>query len=232
MNDRDDIPLSEEAMALARKGEELIKAEMAQVQAPQSLRERIEAERSRSSRPSRPSFWRRYRLALVPVAAVAAVLAVVVLSHQGGGEASEPTYADVEAAAALPSSAPAPASIGGNPPVLEAAVGPIDFPDWQKKFGWRAVGSREDQVSGRPVTTVFYRNQEGAELGYAIVHGDQLDAAPPGHAIRREGNTYHVSRQGSGTVVRWNQQGHTCVMVASAKVPAAKLVELAASRNV
>ncbi|HEX2393012.1 MAG TPA: hypothetical protein VHI77_08840 [Solirubrobacterales bacterium] len=231
MIDRDDIPLSEEEMALARKGEELIRAEMAQVQAPQSLREGIEAERSRSRRPVRPSFWRRYRLALVPVAAVAAVLVVVVMSQSGGG-AGEPTYADVEAAAALSRSTPAPASIGGDPPVLEAAVGPIDFPDWRKKFGWRAVGSREDRISGRPVTTVFYRNQDGAELGYAIVHGDQLHAAPPGHAVRHEGNTYHVSSQGSNTVVRWNQQGHTCVMVASAKVPVAKLVELAASRNV
>jgi hypothetical protein len=230
MNDRDDIPLSEEEMALARKGEALIKAEVARVKAPQSLRERIEADRSRAARSAQVPFWRRYRFVLVPLGAAAATLVVVAV--QSGGGQSEPTYAGVDAAAALSASGPAPASVGGDPPVLAAAVGPIDFPDWEKKFGWHAVGSREDEVSGRAVTTVFYRNRDGAGLGYAIVHGDALTSAPAGRALRHEGKTYHVSSAGPHTVVTWTQQGHTCVIVASSEVPRAKLVELAASRNV
>jgi hypothetical protein len=231
MSDRDDIPLSEEEMDLARKGEALIKAEVARVQAPQSLRERIELERSRASRSAQLPFWRRYRLALVPVGAAAAAL-VFAVAFEGGGGGSEPTYASIDAAATLSPSAPAPASIGGDPPVLDAAVGPIDFPDWEEKFGWRAVGRREAKVAGRPVTTVFYRNQDGAHLGYAIVHGEALTAAPAGRAVHHEGKTYHVSDAGPHTVVTWTQQGHTCVIVASSEVPRAKLVELAASRNV
>jgi hypothetical protein len=33
-------------------------------------------------------------------------------------------------------------------------------------------------------------------------------------------------------MVTWTQQGHTCVILASPKVPRTRLVEIAASRNV
>jgi hypothetical protein len=232
MSDRDDIRLSEEEMALARKGEALIKAEVARVQAPQSLRERIEAERARAARPARIPFWRRHQLALGALGAAAAALVVAVVALQSGNGSGEPSYGSVDAVAALAPSDPAPATAGGDPPVLDASVGPIDFPDWQQKFGWRAVGSREDEVSGRPVTTVFYRNEEGAELGYAIVHGEELAPTPAGEKVVHKGKTYHLSSDGPNTVVTWTQQGRTCVIVASSQVPRAKLVELAASRNV
>jgi hypothetical protein len=232
MSDHDNIQLSDEEMALARKGEALIKAEVARVQAPQSLRERIERERERAARPMQPPFWRRHRFALGALGAAAAALAVGAVALSGGGGSGEPTFASVDATAALSPTDPAPASTGGDPPVLDASVGAIEFPDWEKKFGWRAVGSREDEVSGRSVTTVSYRNEDGAELGYAIVDGEALAAAPNGEKVLHEGKTYHVSSDGPRTVVTWTQQGHTCVIVASSKVPRAKLVELAASRNV
>ena len=126
---------------------------------------------------------------------------------------------------------PAPAPNGGDPPVLAARVGPIPFPDWQQKFGWKAVGAREDEVSGRTVKTVYYRNPDGARLGYSIVAGEPLLERPPGHEVTREGNTYHVANAGEHTIVTWTQQGHTCTFVASSTVPEANLVELAASRN-
>jgi hypothetical protein len=233
MSDHDDIGLSEEEMALARRGEALIKAEVARVQAPQSLRERIEAERARAARqPARVPFWRRHRIALGALGAAAAALVVGGLALQSGGGGGEPSYASVDAVAVLAPTHPAPASAGGDPPVLDAGVGPIEFPDWEEKFGWRAVGIREDEISGRPVTTVFYRNEDGKGLGYAIVGGEPLEAPPGGDAVTHEGKTYHVSAAGSHTVLTWRQQGHTCVIVASAEVPRAKLVELAASRNV
>jgi hypothetical protein len=111
-------------------------------------------------------------------------------------------------------------------------VGELVFPDWKAKFGWEAVGRRDDALSGRTVTTVFYRNPDGARLGYAVVSGNELDAQPPGREVTRNGKTYHVASAGERTVVTWNQQGHTCVIAAPATVPSSRLVDLAASRNV
>jgi hypothetical protein len=230
MNDRDDMPLSDEEMALARKGEALIKAEVARVEAPQSLRERIEADRVRAARQRELPFWRRYRVAAFAGGA-AVVFAVAVIALETGGGSGEPSLSQVDAVASLSPTEPAPASVGGDPPVLGARVGAIDFPDWQEKFGWRAVGRREDEVSGRAVTTVSYRNPDGAGMGYAIVHGEPLDEHPSGEKVMRDGNAYHVSSGGPETVVTWTQQGHTCVIVASSKVPQSRLVDLAASRN-
>jgi hypothetical protein len=231
MHHEDDIPLSDEERALAKKGEALISAAIADTRAPQSLRESIERERQRARAPRRLSFWRRHVRVLAGAAAIAAVLVAVVVALQAGSESSEPSLAAVQAAAQLSPTAPAPAPVGGDPPVLAASVAPISFPDWQKSFGWKAVGSREDEVSGRTVKTVFYRNPDGARLGYSIVAGEPLEESPPGRSVSRSGNTYHVAQAGDRTLVTWTQQGHTCTFVASASVPEAKLVDLAASRN-
>ena len=157
---------------------------------------------------------------------------VAVIALQAGETSTEPTLAKVTAAARLDATNPAPRSIGGTPPNLDARVDNLVFPDWEAKFGWRAVGRRDDTLSGRSVTTVVYRNPDGARLGYAVVSGDELDAEPPGRPVTRDGKTYHVARAGGRTVVTWTQQGHTCVIAAPATVPSARLVDLAASRNV
>lgn len=233
MKKENEIELSEEEMALARRGEALIKAEVARTQAPLSLRERIEADRTRPVREPRLPFWRRHRVMTLATgggAALAVVLAVLVL--QAGNGSGEPSLSNVDAVASLSPAAGAPASLGGDPPVLAAQVAPIDFPDWQDKFDWQAVGLREDEVSDRAVTTVFYRNAEGSQLGYSIVAGAPLDERPAGEKVVRDGNSYHVADSGARTVVTWTQQGHTCVIVASSKVPRSTLVDLAASRNV
>jgi hypothetical protein len=44
--------------------------------------------------------------------------------------------------------------------------------------------------------------------------------------------TYKVSRSDARTIVTWEQQGHTCAIVASSEVPMSSLVDLAASRDV
>jgi hypothetical protein len=232
MPDENDIELTEKERARAREGEALIAAAVADVRAPQSLRESIERERERASARARAPFWRRHRMGLALAGTAAVAVAVAGIALQGGESATEPTLASVSATAGLNATEPAPSPVGGTPPELEANVGELDFPDWQAKFGWRAVGRRDDTLSGRPVTTVIYRNADGARLGYAVVSGNELDAEPPGREVIRDGKTYHVASRGERTIVTWTQQGHTCVIAAPATVPSPRLVDLAASRNV
>jgi hypothetical protein len=231
MPDENDIPMTDEELARAREGEALIAAAVSEVQAPQSLREAVERERERVAARARAPFWRRHRLGMA-LAGVATVLVVAVIALQAGETSTEPTLAKVTAAARHDATEPAPRSIGGTPPNLDARVDNLVFPDWKAKFGWEAVGRRDETLSGRTVTTVLYRNPDGARLGYAVVSGDELDADPPGRPVTRDGKTYHVSSRGGRTIVTWEQQGHTCVIAAPAGVPSTRLVDLAASRNV
>lgn len=231
MPDEHDIPMTDEELARAREGEALIAAAVSETHAPQSLRESIERERERAAARARTPFWRRRRLGPA-LAAVAAALLVAVIVFQTGETSPEPTLAQVAAAARLDATQPAPRSIGGTPPNLDARVDNLVFPDWKAKFGWRAVGRRDDTLSGRSVTTVVYRNPDGARLGYAVVSGDELGAESPGRPVTRDGKTYYVARADGRTVVTWTQQGHTCVIAAPATVPSTRLVDLAASRNV
>jgi hypothetical protein len=232
MPDENDMPLTEEELARAREGQALIAAAVSDVRAPQSLREGIERERERAARRARAPFWRRHRLGLAVASTAAAALVVAVIALQVDETPTEPSLATVSAAARLDATEPAPRSVGGTPPQLDAKVGRLVFPNWEAKFGWKAVGRRDDSLSGRPVTTVFYRNPEGVRLGYAVVSGAELDAEPPGREVTRNGKAYHVARAGGRTIVIWTQQGHTCVMNAPSAVPSSRLVDLAASRNV
>jgi hypothetical protein len=229
MPDENDIPLTHEELARAREGEALIAAAVADVQAPQSLREAIERDRQRAA--ARVPFWRRHRWILAASGAAAALAVVASVLSIGGGPA-EPSLTDVYAAAHLAPTEAAPGPAGGDPPVLAAKVDNIDFPDWQEKFGWKAVGQRDDTVADRPVTTVFYRNPDGAKLGYAIVSGDALEGDPSGQTVTRGDNTYHVAHEGERTTVTWTQDGQTCVITTASPVPPANLVDLADSRNV
>lgn len=230
MPDENHNALTEEELALAREGKALISAAVADVRAPQSLREAIERDRERAA--ARPPFWRRHRLGLAAAGAAAAALAAVVIALETGGNTTEPSLNKVSAAARLEPTKAAPEPVGGAPATLDARVGSLAFPDWEESFGWKAVGRRDDTLSGRPVTTVFYRNPKGARLGYAVVSGDVLGGNPPGRRVTRDRKTYHVAQVDGRTIVTWNQQGHTCVIVAPSRVPQARLVELAASQNV
>jgi hypothetical protein len=232
MPHEDDTPLSDEELALAKRGEALIAAAVADTRAPQSLRESIERDRARAQAAPAAPFWRRrWRMIAATATAAAALAAVVVATQSGTTQPGEPSLAAVQDAGGFAATGPAPAPGGGSPPVLAARVGPISFPDWQQSFGWKAVGSREDEISGRTVKTVYYRNSEGAHLGYSIVAGAPLAEPPPGRAVPHAGHTYHVAHAGRQTLVTWTQQGHTCMFVASSSVPDSRLVEIAASRN-
>jgi hypothetical protein len=227
-----DTPLTEEELALARRGEALIAAAEARVHAPQSLREALERQRTRASRPALAPFWGRRRLGLAAAGTAVAALAAIALTVDGGAPGASPSFAGLSAIARLaPSEAP-PVSLGGTPPVLDARVGALEFPDWRRQFGWRALGRRDDNVAGRPLTTVFYRNPDGARLSYSVLAGEPLGADPAASRVRRNGNAYDVAGNGAGnTLVTWTQQGHTCVIVAPAGVPRSRLLDLAASRN-
>jgi hypothetical protein len=238
MSDRDENEISAEERELAERGKALVNAAISQVEAPHTLRESIERQRdqargqvagSRRRAPGVVPWWRRGRTLVAALGAAAAVaLAIVAFT---GSEGGEPSRANLEAVASLRPEQPAPRRAGGDPPVLAARVGPIAFPDWRQSFGWTAVGSRRDQVDDRGVTTVYYRNADGASLAYAILSGPALEQAPEGRPVVREGNTYHVAESARHTAVSWTQQGHTCLIVASAAVPTDRLVEIAASRN-
>jgi hypothetical protein len=231
MQDEENRPLTEEELALARQGEKLIAASVADVRAPQSLREAIERERERAMAAERTPLWRR-RWAVAVAGIAAAALAAVAVVLATGGNNNEPSLNDVYAATRLEPTKPAPAPRGGDPPVLAANVGALEFPDWKQKFGWKAVGRRDDDLSGRSVTTVYYRNPNGAQLGYSVVSGNPLGGKRAGRRIIHEGKTYHLARGAQRTTITWTQQGHTCVIVAPSAVPESNLVDLAASRNV
>ena len=56
-------------------------------------------------------------------------------------------------------------------PLLEVDVEGTRFPNYEEKFGWRAVAQHEDEVDGRLVRTVDYR-KGGETVSYSIVAGD------------------------------------------------------------
>ena len=232
MPEENDTPLTEEELALAREGKALISAATADVHAPQSLREAIERDRQRAAIRARAPFWRRHRWGVAAAGTAAAALAAVAIALEMGGDNADASLEKVYAAAQLNPTSAAPAPVGGTPPVLDAKVGALEFPDWQEEFGWKAVGRRDSDLGGRRVTTIVYRNPEGARLGYAVVAGDPLGGHPAGRPVEHKGKTYDVARGDERTIVTWTQQGHTCAIVAPSEVPQSTLVDLAASRNV
>jgi hypothetical protein len=117
-------------------------------------------------------------------------------------------------------------------PRLSVAVEGLAFPDWRKAFGWRATGRRSDRIGGRTVVTVRYRYSEQRTLGYAIVTGAPLAAAPGRDVVVRGGARYRVVTRAGRTTVTWTQAGHTCVIDAPTSVAAATLVRLADWGNV
>jgi anti-sigma factor RsiW len=197
-------------IALVRAGRDQLRAAAASVEAPFELRRRVDA------LGTRPIGRRRWRplAALAGVGAAAAI--ALVLATTGGA----PTVTAVlDAAGASPAAAIS--SSGG--PLLPVAVEGVRFPNYQEKFGWRAVGRRDDEIDGRDVTTVFYE-RDGERVSYSIVAGDAL-AEPDGEDVEAEGT--RLRRIGAGNAVTWRRLGHTCVMDGSSAVSLAAVAELA-----
>ncbi|MGA9284949.1 MAG: hypothetical protein WBV85_05850 [Solirubrobacteraceae bacterium] len=242
------------ALAEQQRVVELTAAANAKVDAPESLHRRVEAlfapgvqgaHGADQGRASGRSVSRRgnartllgsrlpgltgLRVGLAGAGALAviAVLAVVGLSA-GKGHAGSSSGLGVQQTAALTLSAatgPAPSENERNRSQLQVAVDGVPFPYWKERFGWRGIGTRNDVIAGRAVTTVFYANSAGQRVGYAIASG----AAPTtmgGTVVRRWGVSYRVLEHEGATVVTWQRAGHLCVM-AGRGVSARTLVNLA-----
>lgn len=190
--------------------------------------------------PQRPGRLRRLRAAFaggrrrlalagggVAALAVLVLLLVVVLPGGGsGGGAGAPTVRQVAAAALRPVGGPPPAAAEGGR--LDVSGDGIAFPDWSAAAsgGWRATGSRAEQVGDRGVTTVAYANTRGEQVGYAIAAAPALP--PGGRYVMQNGVPMWVYRLADGaTAVMWLRDGRTCV-VAGHRVPEQTLLRLAA----
>jgi hypothetical protein len=158
---------------------------------------------------------------IAAAAAVAITLILVLPSGFSGG----PSVADAAALAEKPPTQPAPGAVTPAAPILRAEVDDVPFPNYAAKFGWRPVGAREDDPSGRGATTVYYK-KGGRTIGYTIVSGDALDPPSGARATRRGGVEYRSFRDDGRTVVTWERDGHTCVL-SGKRARAAELLVLA-----
>jgi hypothetical protein len=161
------------------------------------------------------------RSALVATAAAALALALVL----PGALQSGPSVAEAAALAQKPPTQAAPAGVAGTPQLLRASVDGVPFPNYRVKFGWKPVGERTDDPSGRHATTVYYK-KAGRTIAYTIVSGDALDPPADARSTTRGGVEYRTLRDHARTVVTWKRGGHTCVLSGAAVRPA-DLVALA-----
>ena len=152
--------------------------------------------------------------------ALAAVLAAIVLV--GGG----PGVEDVAAAAERPPSAQV-AAVPPTSKLLDEKIGDVSFPNYAGKFGWKAVGTRTDEIDGRDTRTVFYE-KDGRRIAYTVVDGDALSKPDDAAKATREGTELRSLTSDGRTVVTWERNGQTCVLsVVEGDVSRDELLELA-----
>jgi hypothetical protein len=194
--------------------------------APERLHRRTEALIARRSRSGGNA--RALRLRLGAVSALASVATLVAVLVLGAGPDSSSSF-DLQRATALtlsPATAAAPQENKVRRAQLTAAVDGISFPYWGGRFGWRSTGSRTDRLDGHTVKTVFYSDDSGQRIGYAIVAGTPAPRIDAGHRSWRDGTAYWLSSAGGARVVAWLREGHLCV-VAGHGVSATTLLRLA-----
>ena len=194
----------------------------ADVGAPARLRAEVDRRRGAARPARRPG----HRLAglRVPIAVAAVALLALALVLPGALKGG-PSVADAAALAQKPPTRPAPAAVPGTPQLLKAAVDGVPFPNYAAKFGWKPAGARQDNVSGRDATTVYY-SKGGRTIAYTIVAGDALDRPDGARTTTRDGVTYDTLRSGGRTLVTWKRGGNTCVLSSTA-VRSAELIALA-----
>jgi len=161
----------------------------------------------------------RWPTAGLAAGAVAVALGAVVLV--GGG----PGVEDVAAAALRPPTA-AIAPVAAGSKVLNERVADVRFPNYLGKFGWKAVGTRVDEIEGRATRTVFYE-KGGRRIAYTVVSGAALKDPDAASRATVEGVVLRSLRAKGLNVVTWRRRGHTCVL-SSKDVPLKELQTLAA----
>ncbi len=196
--------------------------------APERLHRRTEALLARHARTGPRAGTRTLRLRLGAVSAIASVatlVAVLVLDAAPGGSGSLSLQSATELTL-RPATASAPRESSLRREQLSVAVEGVSFPYWGERFGWRATGSRSDRLGGHSVKTVFYTDDSGQRIGYAIVAGSNAPHMAAGRAHWRAGTAYWLSSVSGARVVSWLRGGHLCV-VAGRGVSAATLLRLA-----
>jgi hypothetical protein len=153
--------------------------------------------------------WAFVGAAAVALTAVALLLAVVLPGGQQG-VVGAPTVRQVAAAALRPADGPAPAAATGG--ALAVSGDGLAFPDWSAAAsgGWRAAGTRSQQVGDRAVTTVDYVDGGGTRVGYAITAAPALPAG--GRYVMQAGVPMWVYEVGGAKAVMWVRDGRTCVV--------------------
>jgi hypothetical protein len=162
-------------------------------------------------------------LALGAAATATAVVATVIALS--GGASSKLNVQQAAALALSSATSGAPVESKAHRAQLAVSVEGVSFPYWKERFGWRSSGARGDTLAGRVVTTVFYTDNKGRRIGYAIVSG-RAPTTSGGATIKRWGVSYRVLTHDGATVVTWQRGGHLCVM-AGRGVSARTLVSLA-----
>ncbi|MFL5894110.1 MAG: hypothetical protein ACJ76Z_03230, partial [Thermoleophilaceae bacterium] len=158
----------------------------ADIGAPSRLRAAVDRRRGAARAGRRNVVVRR---ALAPAAAVVLALALVLPGAFSGG----PSVADAAALAEKPPTQAAPAGVPGTPQLLGARVDDVPFPNYAAKFGWKPVGARQDDPSGRGATTVYYE-KDNRTIAYTIVAGDALDPPSDARSTTRGGVQYRAFR--------------------------------------
>ncbi len=208
------------------------------VRAPESLHQRVEAmltpsERAEQSgsqhrRTSRRPWLSMPRLGIAAMGAATLIVVLIAIGLLGGHSHPGPSKLNVQQAAVLALSqakGPAPVENEQHRSQLTVAVDGVPFPYWKERFGWRSSGTRSDRIAGRTVTTVFYTDNKGRQVGYAIASGS-APATSGGTIVRRWGVSYRLLSHDGATVVTWQRDGHLCVM-AGRGVGARTLLSLA-----
>lgn len=205
------------ALAQQRQAVSMLRQAVADTEAPLALRERLERDRQRLAAPRRRR--RIFGLAIAGSLAAVALLAVMVGLSGGPGAPS------VAEAAALGAKPPTATVSAASPQLLDAEQSGVAFPNWERKFGWKAVGKRVDDLGDRTATTVFYR--KGAnKIAYTIVSGRALDDPDDFAQVTLNGVALKTFSSGNPKDVTWLRQGHSCVMTGEG-VTTAKMLELA-----
>jgi hypothetical protein len=208
---------------LAARGGALVARAVSRVHAPDDLRARIAADRERL-RPVR----RRRTLAFAGGAAAAVAAAAATLLIALGGVEEPPSVLETaQVGASAAPTMPAPRPDTARPVLLRATIDGVAFPQW-RELGWRAVGARRDELSGRAAMTVFYEGRDGTRAAYTILSGEPIDV--PRDAPRRTVNDIRLAvlRADGRKIVVWEREGHTCVMSAPGTVNERALLALAA----
>jgi hypothetical protein len=127
-----------------------------------------------------------------------------------------------------PATLPAPAPYRSHPAVLRLEVQGLPYPNWERRFGWRAAGARRDRIAGRAATTLFY-DKAGRRIAYTIVSRPALALGRAAAVTSRAGVELRTFAVRGRVLVSWRRRGHTCVL-SGRHVPLGTLLALGAWR--